>query len=233
MIRMAVLQHVEFEGPAAIADWAASRGVPVHVCHLGGNDILPSIYDFDMLTVMGGPMSANDQAQFDWLGPEIALIREAIAAETIVCGVCLGAQMIAKALGARVYPGSAKEIGWFPVERTGAHPLFDDLPDSFTPLHWHGETFDLPHGAKLLAKSKITVNQAFAVGQRVLGLQFHLEATEDSVRMLVKAAAREIGCGTFEQQPRTILTNLGQCARLCPLLETVFDRLTGFAIRSA
>ena len=85
----------------------------------------------------------------------------------------------------------------------------------------------------MLAKSKITVNQAFAVGQRVLGLQFHLEATEDSVRMLVKAAAREIGCGTFEQQPRTILTNLGQCARLCPLLETVFDRLTGFAIRSA
>ena len=233
MIRMAVLQHVEFEGPAAIADWAAAHGVLVRVCRLGRNGILPSIYDFDMLTVMGGPMSANDQAQFDWLGPEIALIREAIAAEKIVCGVCLGAQMIAKALGARVYPGSAKEIGWFPVERTGAHPLFDGLPDSFSPLHWHGETFDLPRGAKLLAKSKITVNQAFAVGQRVLGVQFHMEPTEDSVRMLVKAAAREIGCGTFEQQPRTILTNLGQCARLCPLLETVFDRLTGFAIRSA
>ena len=233
MIRMEVLQHVDFEGPAAIAEWAAARGVPVRVCHLGRNGILPSINDFDMLTVMGGPMSANDQDQVDWLGPEIALVREAIAANKIVFGVCLGAQMIAKAMGARVYPGNAKEIGWFPVERMGAHPLFDGLPDSFTPLHWHGETFDLPHGAKLLAKSKITVNQAFAVGQRVLGLQFHLEATEDSVRMLVKAAAREIGCGTFEQQPRTILTNLGQCARLCPLLETVFDRLTGFAIRSA
>src|SRR6516162_8424210 len=79
MIRMVVLQHVEFEGPAAIADWAADRGVPVRVCHLGHNGILPSIYDFDMLTVMGGPMSANDQAQLDWLGPEIALVREAIA----------------------------------------------------------------------------------------------------------------------------------------------------------
>jgi len=233
MIRMAVLQHVEFEGPAAIADWAAARGVLVRVCHIGRNGILPSIYDFDMLTVMGGPMSANDQAQLDWLGPEIALVREAIAAEKIVCGVCLGAQMIAKALGARVYPGSAKEIGWFPVERTGAHPLFDGLPDSFSPLHWHGETFDLPRGAKLLAKSKITVNQAFAVGQRVLGVQFHMEATEDSVPMLVKAAAREIGCGTFEQQPRIILANLGQCARLRPLLETVLDRLTRFAARSA
>ena len=233
MIRMAVLQHVEFEGPAAIADWAAARGVPVRVCRLGRNAILPSIDDFDMLTVMGGPMSANDQAQFDWLGPEIALVREAIAADKTVFGVCLGAQMIAKALGARVYPGSAKEIGWFPVERTSAHPLFDDLPDSFTPLHWHGETFDLPHGAKLLAKSKITLNQAFAVGQRVLGVQFHMEPTEDSVRMLVKAAAREIGCGTFEQQPGIILANLGQCAGLRPLLETALDRLTGFAARAA
>ena len=233
MIRMAVLQHVEFEGPAAIADWAAARGVPVRVFHLDRNGILPSIYDFDMLTVMGGPMSANDQAQLDWLGPEIALVREAIAAEKTVFGVCLGAQMIAKAMGVRVYPGSAKEIGWFPVERTGEHPLFDGLPDSFTPLHWHGETFDLPHGAKLLAKSKITVNQAFAVGQRVLGVQFHMEATEDSVRMLVKAAAHEVGCGPFEQQPGIILANLGQCARLRPLLETVLDRLTGFATRSA
>jgi len=233
MIRMVVLQHVEFEGPAAIADWAADRRVPVRVCHLGHNGILPSIYDFDMLTVMGGPMNANDQAQLDWLGPEIALVREAIAADKTVFGVCLGAQMIAKAMGARVYPGNAKEIGWFPVERMGAHPLFDGLPDRFTPLHWHGETFDLPHGAKLLARSKITVNQAFAVGQRVLGLQFHMEATEDSVRVLVKAAAREIGCGTFEQQPGIILANLGQCARLRPLLETVLDRLIGFEARFA
>jgi GMP synthase-like glutamine amidotransferase len=233
MIRMAVLQHVEFEGPAAIADWATRRGVRVRVFHLDRNGILPSLHDFDMLTLMGGPMSANDQAQLDWLGPEIVLVRAAIAADKTVFGVCLGAQMIAKALGARVYPGSAKEIGWFPVERMGAHPLFDGLPDSFTPLHWHGETFDLPHGAKLLAKSKTTVNQAFAVGQRVLGLQFHMEATEDSVRMLVKAAAREIGCGTFEQQPEIILANLSQCARLRPLLETVLDRLTGFDARFA
>ena len=233
MMRMAVLQHVEFEGPAAVADWAVGRGVPLRLFHLHCDTPLPSLSHFDMLTVMGGPMSANDEAQLGWLRPEIGLVRQAIAADKIVLGICLGAQIIAKALGARVYPGSAKEIGWFPVERTGAHPLFDGLPDSFTPLHWHGETFDLPHGAKLLAKSKITVNQAFAVGQRVLGVQFHMEPTEDSVRMLVKAAAREIGCGTFEQQPRTILTNLGQCARLCPLLETVFDRLTGFAIRSA
>jgi len=227
MIRMAVLQHVEFEGPAAIADWAAARGVPVRVCRLGRNAILPSIDDLDMLTVMGGPMSANDQAQFDWLGPQIALVREAIAADKTVFGVCLGAQMIAKALGARVYPGSAKEIGWFPVERTGSHPLFDGLPDSFTPLHWHGETFDLPREAMTLAMSKITKTQAFAVGRRVLGLQFHMEATEASVQALLNNAAHEIGRGAFEQQPGSMLANLNQCTRLRPLLDTVLDRLTG------
>ena len=126
------------------------------------------------------------------------------------------------------YSGSTKEIGWFTVQRTGAHPLFDGLPDSFTPFHWHGETLDLPHEGKLLAKSEITETQAFAVGQRVLGLQFHMEATEDSVRALLKGAAHEIGHGVFEQQPTTILASIDQCESLHPLLDTVLDRLTGF-----
>jgi GMP synthase (glutamine-hydrolysing) len=230
MMRMAVLQHVEFEGPAAVADWAVGRGVPLRLFHLHCDTPLPSLSHFDMLTVMGGPMSANDEAQLGWLRPEIGLVRQAIAADKIVLGICLGAQIIAKALGARVYPGSAKEIGWFPVERTtGSHPLFDGLPDSFTPFHWHGETFDLPHGAKLLAKSEITETQAFAVGQRVLALQFHMEATAESVRALLKGAAHEIGHGVFEQQPDAILASLNQCASLRPLLDTVLDRLTGFA----
>ena len=229
MMRMAVLQHVEFEGPAAVADWASERRFSLRIFHLHRDATLPSLSDFDMLTVMGGPMSANDEARLGWLGPEIALVREAIAADKTVLGICLGAQIIAKALGARVYRGSAKEIGWFPVQRAGLHPFFHGLPDSFTPFHWHGETFDLPHGAKLLAKSKITATQAFAVGQRVLGLQFHLEATPVSVGALVKGAAHEIGHGIFEQQPSTILASLNQCARLRPLLDTVLGRLTGSA----
>ena len=220
MMRMAVLQHVEFEGPAAVTDWAAGRRVSVRVFHLHRSAALPSLDDFDMLTILGGPMSANDKARLSWLGSEIALVHEAIASDKTVFGICLGAQIIAKALGARVYPGSAKEIGWFPVERTRSHPFFEGLPDSFAAFHWHGETFDLPRQATLLASSEITEAQAFAVGQRVLGLQFHMglqfhiEATEQSVRALVRAAGHEIGCGAFEQQPGTILTNLGQCASL-------------------
>ena len=131
----------------------------------------------------------------------------------------------AKALGARIYPGSAKEIGWFPVQRTArSHPFFDGLPDSFTPFHWHGETFDLPREATLLAKSKFTETQAFSLGQRVLGLQFHMEATEESVRALLNSAAHEIGDGVCEQRPDTILANVNHCVVLRPLLEAVLDR---------
>jgi len=228
MMRMAVLQHVVFEGPAAVADWAAERAVPFRIFHLYRDTTFPALSDFDMLAVMGGPMSANDEAQLDWLGPEIALVREAIAAGKTVLGICLGAQIIAKALGARVYPGRAKEIGWFPVQRMGgSHPFSDGLPETFTPFHWHGETFDLPRGATPLASSRITEIQAFAVGQHVLGLQFHLEATEDSVRELLKGAANEIGHGIFEQQLDVILAGLDHCASLRPLLDTVLGRLTG------
>jgi GMP synthase-like glutamine amidotransferase len=227
-VRMAVLQHVEFEGPAAVAEWAAGRGVSLRVSHLYRDATLPALSDFDMLTVMGGPMSANDEAQLDWFAPEIALVREAIGAGKTVLGICLGAQIIAKALDARVYPGRAKEIGWFPVQRAaGSHPFFDGLPETFTPFHWHGETFDLPRGATLLASSQLTETQAFAVGKYVLGLQFHLEATEESVRALLKGAAHEIGHGSFEQQPDALLAGLDHCASLRPLLYTVLGRLTG------
>jgi GMP synthase-like glutamine amidotransferase len=201
-MRMAVLQHVEFEGPAAVADWAAQRRCSLSLFHLYRDTTLPSLSDFDMLTVMGGPMSANDEVRFGWLGPEIALVREAITAEKTVLGICLGAQIIAKALGARVYSGSGKEIGWFPVRRTGSHPLVDGLPDTFTPFHWHGDTFDLPCDATLLAESKITKTQAFAVGQRVLGLQFHMEATEESVRALLQERTKLVMEFSSSRPPR-------------------------------
>ena len=148
-----------------------------------------------MLTVMGGPMSANDEADLSWLAPEIALVRDAIASEKIVLGVCLGAQIIAKALGAQVYAGKQKEIGWFPVRAESGHELFDGLPGEFMAFHWHGETFDLPAHAERLASTPVTANQAFAVGSRVLGLQFHMEATTESVNALIENAADEIGDG--------------------------------------
>ncbi len=226
-MRMAVLQHVPFEGPAAIADWAASRGIEIAVAHLYRGDPLPSLSEFDILSVMGGPMSANDEGLYPWLGPEIALVHAAIGAGKTVFGVCLGGQIIAKALGARVYAAAQKEIGWFTVKRTeAAHAIFEGLPAEFMAFHWHGETFDLPAGAERLAETAATPNQAFAVGGRVLGLQFHIEATPASVMGLVENAAGEIGGGPFEQSPKAIRSGIGNCASLEPFLSRVLSNLT-------
>ncbi len=227
-MRMAVLQHVPFEGPAAIGDWASARGVAASVAHLYRGDPLPALDSFDTLAAMGGPMSANDEAVYDWLAPEIAFVREAIAGGKIVLGVCLGAQIIAKALGGRVYKGREKEIGWFPVERAGEHPFFERLPAKFVAFHWHGETFSLPGGAVRLASTPSTDNQAFAIGATVLGLQFHLEATKESVDALIEHAASDIEGGPFQQRPDEIRAGAGHCAEMRPHLFRLLDTLAGF-----
>jgi len=229
IMRMAVLQHVPFEGPAAIADWAAARKIDVAVRHLYRGDPLPDLAEFDMLTVMGGPMSANDEAVLPWLTPEIAFAGDTIAAGKVVLGVCLGAQIIAKALAAKVYRGAQKEIGWFPVRAETAHALFEGLPAEFMAFHWHGETFDLPAKAERLASTRVTPNQAFAVGKTVLGLQFHMEATKESVNALIEHAADEIGDGAYEQKPDAIRAGAGHCALLRTHLDRILDNLAGFS----
>ena len=229
-MKMVVLQHVPFEGPAAIADWAAARKIGVTVRHLYRGDPLPKLTEFDMLTIMGGPMSANDEAVLPWLAPEIARVGDAIASDKIVLGVCLGAQIIAKALGAKVYKAAQKEIGWLPVRAEATHALFEGLPAEFMAFHWHGETFDLPAQAERLASTPGTANQAFAVGKKVLGLQFHMEATKESVNALIEHAAEEIGDGVYEQKPDAIRAGIRHCALLRTHLDRILDNLAGFPV---
>lgn len=201
-MQMHVFQHVPFEGPAAIADWAERRGHALAVSHLYAGDALPALSDFDRLVVMGGPMSVGDTDVYPWLADELDLIADAIAAGKSVVGVCLGAQLIAAALGAPVYPNAHKEIGWLPVrltEQAGALDFCDGLPAAQTVFHWHGDTFDLPAGAVHLAQSEVCANQAFLVGGRVLGLQFHLESTPASVAAICEHCADEIVPGRWVQ----------------------------------
>ena len=145
---------------------------------------LPDVDDLDLLIIMGGPMSINDEAGYPWLAAEKEFIRSAIEKDKAVIGICLGAQLIAGAMGAAVYPNREKEIGWFPIagEMTdGAQESFS-FPEELLVFHWHGETFDLPHGAVRLAAGAACKNQAFQLGRRVIGLQFHLETTPDAAR---------------------------------------------------
>jgi GMP synthase-like glutamine amidotransferase len=168
---------------------------------------LPHPNQIDLLVIMGGPMSINDEDAFPWLVPEKQFIREMIASGKPVLGICLGAQLIAGALGADVYPNGAKEIGWFPIQGipSGGRLTFR-FPSSMKVFHWHGETFDLPSGAIRLARSKGCENQAFQIGRSVIGLQFHLETTPASARDLVRNCRHELIPSRYVQTENEILS---------------------------
>lgn len=225
------LQHVAFEGIGSIEAWLTPRGAQVSATQFYENVQLPHPDDFDWLIVMGGPMSVNDEPHYPWLVPEKRLIREAIAGHKVVLGICLGAQLIANALGARVYPNPEPEIGWFPIERVsaaGAHPCAALFPTRCEVFHWHGETFDLPPGAMHLAQSPACTNQAFLLGQRVLGLQFHLETTPASVQALIDNCGTEPTSGRYVQSAREMLATVERFARINRLMADIlgyFERV--------
>jgi GMP synthase-like glutamine amidotransferase len=228
-MRIQVLQHVPFEGPAGIADWAASRGHPLTVARLYCGDPLPTLDTFDRLAVMGGPMGIYDEQDHPWLLPEKAFLAAAIQAGKTIVGVCLGAQLLADCLGARVIHNAHKEIGWLPIELTPealADPVFGPLAPGLTVYHWHGDTFPLPPGTVHLARSAGCEHQAFLHQGRVLGLQFHIETTPESLAALVTYCADEIVPGPYVQDAATMLAaGPADYARINAALFGVLDRL--------
>ncbi len=188
-------QHVPFEGPGLIKHWVDRNGFQSTVTRFFCNEKVPLVSDVDMLIVMGGNMSVNDEIYLPWLKEEKQFIRECIKREIPVLGVCLGAQLIANALGASVYPGVGKEIGWFPVDFTPeARRIepFKEVPDNFMVFHWHGETFDLPPRARLLAYNNTYPRQGFIVGNKTIGLQFHIEMTRENIADIIQNCGNEI-----------------------------------------
>jgi GMP synthase-like glutamine amidotransferase len=155
--------------------------------------------------VMGGPMNIDEDAIYPWLAKEKNTIRGAIAAGKHVIGVCLGAQLIAHALGAAVSPGADKEIGWFPIHRNRNCPAALPLPEELRVLHWHGDTFEIPSGAKPIALSTACANQAFLYRDRVLALQCHLEMTPQSLALLIAACSNELIDAPYIQDADTML----------------------------
>jgi len=198
-MRAHVLQHVPFEGIGSMALWLAERRADVSYTRFFENPALPSLNGIDLIVAMGGPMSVNDEASLPWLLPEKLFVREAVKRGLSVLGVCFGAQLIASALGARVYKNSQKEIGWFPIEATPTIPDAFRFPEKCMVFHWHGESFDLPSGAARLAKSAACENQAFQIGEHVIGLQFHLETTPESARSILDNCSHELMPGPYVQ----------------------------------
>jgi GMP synthase-like glutamine amidotransferase len=183
-VNVLVLQHIACEPPGVYEDVLHERGIELERVEVDANEALPSWRGYDAIVAMGGPMSANDDDAFPWLRDEKALIADAVRAGKPYWGVCLGVQLLAASLGARVYEGAEPEVGVLLVELTdhGARdPVFEGLPRALPALQWHGDTFDLPAGAVRLAGSPAYPNQAFRFRQ-AYGVQFHLEVSTTMAR---------------------------------------------------
>lgn len=230
-LRIRCLMHVPFEGAGAIEDWARMRGHQFSVVRLFDRDSLPVPEDFDLLAVMGGPMSVHDESEHPWLIEEKSLITRCLQQGVFVLGVCLGSQLLAECLGSLVRRNAHREIGWFPVNITaGAGSLLHGFPDELMVFHWHGETYDLPPATAHRAASEGCLVQVFEHAS-ALGLQFHLEVKQDGVEQLLSHCGNEIGPGAFQQDPSAIRSGQelhGEVAQrhLFKLLDAIGDRLT-------
>jgi len=194
-MRIHYLKHVPFEGLGCIREWGRDQGHTFSKTALFVGDAFPDPDGFEFLIVMGGPMGVYDDIQFPWLAQEMQFIGQCIRQGKKILGICLGAQLIARALGADVYPNQYKEIGWYPVTRSpgaGETGLGELLPETFHAFHWHGDTFDLPEGAVHLAQSEACRQQAFFCPPATLGLQFHLESTRESIGGLIQNCGEEL-----------------------------------------
>ena len=227
MPHVIVLQHVAPEGPGAIADSLADHGIETRPVRIDQGQAVPSALDGAAgLVVMGGPMGVYEADRYSHLRDELRLIEAALHAQVPIIGVCLGSQLLAAALGARVYPAPQKEIGWYDVcLREAAHTdrLWRGVVPTFTPLHWHGDVFDLPAGAVALASSALTEHQAFRYGDSAYGLLFHLEMGRRQIAAMVETFRDEVvGAGVA---PETILADTAACQpRAKAVGAVVFER---------
>jgi GMP synthase (glutamine-hydrolysing) len=222
--------HVPFEGPAALAGWATRRGHRLDATRWYADPTPPAIDTVDGLIVMGGPMGVHDVDTVPWLNREKDYLRAYVDSGRPVLGVCLGAQLLADVLGARVVPNAHREIGWFPITLTpGARRSrwFAGFPPSLEVFHWHGDTFDVPAGAELLATSEACAHQAFVWRERVLGLQFHLEVTADSVEALVRHCPGDLRPGPHVQPVEALRGREAQQTEMHRLLDGLLDAWAG------
>jgi GMP synthase-like glutamine amidotransferase len=187
-----ILKNVPNEGPGTIKDFVAAYNIDYKIVDLSSEDIPPTD-DFDTLVVLGGPMSVNDADRYPYISREIELVKDFTGKKKKIFGICLGAQIMAKALGARVYPGSEKEIGWYDIEidyrggidrlmgRLVRHPATGEYLKQIKVFQWHGETFDIPEDGVRIAKSRLYPNQAFRYGENAYAFQFHIEVREETI----------------------------------------------------
>ncbi len=227
-MKIHVLQHSSINALGTIEEYARTKNHSLESTRFYETKNLPEIDSFDLLIIMGGPMRIYDYEENPWLRDEKAFIKQAIEAGKHVLGICLGAQLLADVLGARVYENRHMEMGWFPVRAVGDEnkPEFlKGLPDKITVFHWHSRTFDLPAGAVHLFESEGCKNQGFIYNDRVVALQFHPEVNEERILNLIKRFGEGMANGPFVQKKQEML---GQEEYLADTKEFMFLVLDKF-----
>ena len=219
------LEHQSYEGPGRIADWAAARGHRISRTALYAGETPPPLVAVDLLVIMGGSMNIYEHRTHPWLPMEKSFIGEAIAAGKPILGICLGAQLLADVLGGKVFQNAEKEIGWWPVRVFDRRAPFASFPPELTVMHWHGDTFTLPPGARGVAESDGCAEQAFVHGDRVVGLQFHLEQGPVAVSELAAACAAELVPARYVQTREELLARQPDLAACEAALFGLLDAL--------
>lgn len=227
-MRIHHLQHVPFEGLSSIETFFKGTDHQLSATKLYENHSLPSVDDIDWLIVMGGPMGVYDEDTYPWLAEEKLFIKAAINSGKIVLGICLGAQLIADVLGARVYQNKYQEIGWFNIRRsTGIDDTFLSaaIPEQAEVFHWHGDTFDIPEGALKIAESEACRNQGFIMNNRIVAFQFHLETTLESASALIENCSNELDGSQYVQTKNEMLSNAHRFTSINNLMFSVLETL--------
>jgi len=227
-MRAHCLQHEPFEGMAAIETWLTAKNFEIAHTRFFESEQLPVINNIDWLILMGGSMSVNDEKEFPWLIKEKGFVHQCIKKGKVVIGICLGAQMIANSLGATVFKNKQKEIGWFSIKKqpSAKSKLFANFPEELTVFHWHGETFDLPQGAELIASSTACKNQIFTFNETVVGFQCHLETTSESLTSLSDNCRAELQPAPYIQtESKMVEDEKVYATQMHEALFTVLDNL--------
>ncbi len=227
-MRVHILQHVAFEGPAAIEDWLMHRNYTYTITKLFHGDSLPAQDEFDVLVVMGGPMGVEDCEQYPWLIEERQFIQESIKRDKYILGICLGAQLIARACDTKVTKNKYREIGWFEIsiiEEKLPDILKGIFPKKPEVFHWHGDSFAIPPGAVHFATSEACANQGFILNGRVIAMQFHIETTRDSAALLVQNCRHELDSSTYVQTEEEILADYTRFNRINQILNRLMDNI--------
>ncbi len=221
------IQHVPFETPGYILDWAIAHHRDVAIVHAYQDNGFPDPACVDFLVIMGGPMSVLEEKKYAWLVAEKRFVEKVMDNGKGVIGICLGSQLIADVCGARVYKNHTKEIGWYEVAKVDTeNPVGNILPDKFMAFHWHGETFDLPLAATHIASTGVCRNQAFAIDDRVVGLQFHLEITAQGVCDLVRYCGDELLENGHIQKKEDIIAGIDHCKSMHAIMDLLLETVT-------